>query len=448
MRPYSRSMNAIRMIALLAVALLASSCSRSLPTAPTKSVVRNNGADAYLTAGLENQAVVTINDGVDPAQLAAQYGAAIVRNVDGSTVSLRPIAGQTTGDLMTQLGLDGRIVCIEPNSWLIPAEARQQSFAFDDGFGNATTYAEQPAAAAIGLDRAQEIATGRGVKVAILDTGADMHHPVLRRSIVDGWDFVNNDADPTDERDFINNDGRGGVDDAFGHGTHVAGIVHLVAPNAQLLIVRVLDDEGRGDIVNVVAGVRWAIDHGAKVINLSLGTIRNVESLQHALEEADAAGVIVVAAIGNWGPNPLDPTKSTLDFPGFSSHAFGIAAVDADGNAAPFSSFNHSDVLISAPGIGVRSTYPGGGYRLWNGTSMSAPFVAGTAALLAEKHPLWTMDLMRARLEGSATPLKSTPPLVAAREYGAGMLNAGRALEPDFVPGPNQDPSPEDTRQH
>jgi len=361
-------------------------------------------------------------------------------------VSLRPIAGQTTGALITQLSLDGRIVagCCEPNSWLVPAEARQQSFAFDDGFGNETTYAEQPAAAAIGVDRAHEVATGRGVKVAILDTGADMHHPVLRHSIVGGWDFVNNDADPSDQRNYINDDRRGGVDDAFGHGTHVAGIVHLVAPEAQLLIVRVLDDEGRGDIVNVTAGVRWAVDHGAKVINLSLGSTTNVESLQHALSDAEAAGVIVVAAIGNWGASVTDPTKSQVDFPGFSSHVFGVAAVDAAGNTAPFSSFNKSDVVVSAPGVGIRSTYPGGGYRLWNGTSMSTPFVAGTAALLAQKHPAWNMTVMSARLEQTAGPIQGPN----ASQFGAGMLNAGRALAPDFVPSTGLDPGPEDIRPH
>src|SRR5262249_14022273 len=155
------------------------------------------------------------------------------------------------------------------------------------------------------------------------------------------------------------------------------------------------------------------------------------------------AGVIIVAAIGNWGPNPTDPTKSQVDFPGFSSHAFGIAAVDAAGNTAPFSSFNRSDVLVSAPGIGIRSSYPGGGYRLWNGTSMSTPFVAGTVALLAEKHPSWNMELMRLRIQGTAGPVSGPN----ATQF-VGTLNAGRALAPDFVPTINQDPEPEDTRQH
>src|SRR5262249_23740793 len=157
---------------------------------------------------------------------------------------------------------------------------------------------------------------------------------------------------------------------------------------------------------------------GAKVINLSLGTTRNIESLQHALEEAEAAGVIVVAAIGNSGASVTDPTKSTVDYPGSSSHTYGIAAVDAAGNVAPFSS-SGGDVLVSAPGIGIRSRFPGGGYRLWNGTSMSTPFVAGTAALLAEKHPDWNMDLMRARLETTAGPVIGPN----AKGFGAGMLN-------------------------
>ena len=424
-------MNHIRTISVLALALFATSCSRSLPTAPASQGVRDDHADPFLTAGLENQVVVTLADGVNAQDVAAQYGAAIVKNDDGTTAALRPIAGQTAATLLNQLTLDGRIVTSEPNGWLAPAEVRQQSFAFDDGFGNHATYAEQPAAEAIHLPAVPGAAKGWGVKVAIIDTGADMTHPELKSSIVGGWDFVDNDPDPTDQKNLIT----GGTAIAYGHGTHVAGIVHLVAPEAQLLIVRVLNSDGRGDIVNVTAGVNWAVEHGAKVINLSLGTIRNAEALQHALEAAEAAGVIVVAAIGNSG------SMLNLDFPGYSSHAFGIAAVDANGHPAPFSSFNKSEVLLSAPGVGVRSTYPGGGYMLWSGTSMSTPFVAGTAALLAQYHPSWTMDDMKMRLENGTTPVQATSTDLAS-QFGAGMLDVSRAVAPDFQGGDNSVPDP------
>jgi subtilisin family serine protease len=427
--------NHIRALAAIALALLATSCSRSLPTAPMNSApAREDGAaDPFAVAGLENQVVVTLAPGVSAKTLAAQYGAIVVKNDDGRTVSVRSVTGQAPGTLMSQLALDPRIQTSEPNTWLEPAEARQQSFAFDDGFGTERAYAEQPAAAALGVDYAHQVARGRGVKVAILDTGIDPRHPLLRESIASGWDFVQNDADPTDQKDFIDNDRDGAVDEAYGHGTHVAGIVHLVAPDAQLMIGRVLDADGRGDIVDVTAGVRWAVAYGAKVINLSLGKpmVLNsrdaVEALQEALGEAEAAGVIVVSSAGN-------NAVASPDFPAISSHAFGIGATDASGNAAPFSNFDGSELLLSAPGIGIRSCFPGDGYKLWSGTSMSAPWVAGTAALLAEKHPSWTMDIMKTRLKSSVTPITST--LTAPSEFGAGMLNIAKALAPDWPTSP------------
>lgn len=433
-----RSMN-IRVLAIAALAMAAASCSRSLPTAPAASDGRTRGgADQFATQGLENQVAITLVEGVSAAEIAAQYGAIVVSSEAGErTASLRPVAGQSAGTLMDQLAIDGRVITSEPNTWFEPAEARQQSFAFDDGLGTPATYSEQPIAGLLELDRAHDVATGKGVKVAIIDTGADMKHPMLRRSIVGGRDFVANDADPTDARDFIDNDRDGRVDEAWGHGTHVAGLVHLVAPEAQLLIVRVLDAEGRGDVVNVAAGVRWAMENGAKVINLSLGLTTRSDALQNVLEDAENAGVLVIAPAGNWG------TSSIVDFPGKSTHTACIAATDAAGNGASFSSYG-SDVELSAPGVAVRSTYPGGRYRLWSGTSMSAPLVAGAAALLAEKHPLWDLVLLEGRLQSTARALRSAPPGASTQQFGAGVLNVGAALAPDFVP--NQDPPVEEIR--
>ena len=424
-------------LAFAMVALLATSCGRSLTTAPETAPVARPGdvADPFAVSGLENQVVVTLQPGASAQQLANEYGAVVVAHEsDERTASLRPIAGQTPAALMLQLGADGRVRTSEPNQWIEPAEARQRSFAFDDGFGSPATYQEQPAAAALGLDRAHNIATGKGVKVAILDTGVDLMHPALRRHVAGGWDFISDDANPSEQRDYVDNDRDGSVDEAFGHGTHVAGIVHLVAPDAQLLVGRVLDADGRGDLVNVAAGVRWAMEQGADVINLSLGSLRNTDALQDILEEAENSGIIIVSTAGNWGTR-------IIDFPGGSSHATCVAAVDAACNTAPFSSFG-SDVELAAPGVGIRSTFPGGGYKLWNGTSMAAPFVTGTAALLKQLHPGWTMIEVEERMQGTALKVVGAN----AKEFGKGALHTYSAVAPDFVPLPNQDPAPETPR--
>src|SRR5262249_52053510 len=153
--------------------------------------------------------------------------------------AFRPLPGIDPATAMSQLLLDARVVSAEPNGWLAPAETRQQSFAFDDGLGSDVTYEEQDAAGVLGLAQAQTVATGKGVKVAIIDTGADMHHPALRDHIVGGWDFVGNDPDPSEQKNNLTFNSV--TDGAYGHGTHVAGIIRLVAPNAQLLIVRALN---------------------------------------------------------------------------------------------------------------------------------------------------------------------------------------------------------------
>jgi len=448
MRTSFRAANHIRVLASIVLVLLASSCSRSLPTAPVHERERGGANDPFAVVGLENQVVVTLAPGADADQIAAQYGATVVKGDENERcVAFRPLSGLAPATLMSQLVADGRIVTAEPNGWIAPAETRQQSFAFDDGFGNDHTYLEQDATGVLGLAQAQLVATGKGVKVAIIDTGADMHHPVLRDHIVGGWDFVGNDPDPSEQRNNLTYNSV--VDGAYGHGTHVAGIVRLVAPDAQLLIVRALNSDGRGDLVSVASGVRWAVAHGAKVINLSLGTQAEKDALQDVLEEAELQGVIVVAALGNWGADPNDATKSTVDFPGSSSHAFGISAADVDTIPAAFSSFNRSDALLAAPGIGIRSAFPGGGYKLWSGTSMAAPWVTGTAALLAEKHPDWNMDMMKVRLQGTATPIVKVPVIgPQPRDYGAGMLNIAKALAPDFVPAANQVPVPEEIVPH
>ena len=297
-------------ITVLLLQILTLSCSRSLTamTAPAVTQARVTGTTRAIR-GIDplpddpSQAVVvvTLAPGVDASDVAASYSASVVRQVvDARTAELVPPAGLSAANLEQQLSTDTRVVSAEPNEWLETAEARQQSFAFDDGFGSSQTYTDQPAAEAVELGEAHLAATGRGVTVAILDTGIDPNHPELRSSYAGGVDFVGDDLDPTEERQVLDDDLDGHVDEAYGHGTHVAGIVHLVAPEARLLAVRVLDSDGRGSLLDVVAGVRWAMAHGAKVINLSLGSLTRSVALQHALADARDMGIAVVVAAGNW----------------------------------------------------------------------------------------------------------------------------------------------------
>ena len=172
------------------------------------------------------------------------------------------------------------------------------------------------------------------------------------------------------------------------------------------------------------------------MLNLSLGSLKGSDALQNALADAENRGVIVISSAGNWGAD------SPVEFPARSSHVAAIAAVDATAYPAAFSSYGPI-VALAAPGVGVRSTFPGGGYRLWSGTSMSAPFVAGTAALIAEMHPTWTLSQVMRRIEDTARPVKEQ-----GEDFGAGALDAGAALAPDRRSHADDDPVPDVLRPH
>ncbi len=414
----------LAVLALVVVlALVASSCARQLPTAPLSSATHREAGPAQGFSedhDITDDVVVTLAPGTDPAAVASDHGATLLET-DGDGSLYAPASGVLPDTLAAQLARDPRVVTSERDAWMDAPEARQRSFAFDDGGGTLQTYLEQPGTEAIHLAAAQRASQGEGVRVAILDTGADLAHPALAGRIAGGWDFVRNGPTPTDAPDGIDSNGDGVVDGAWGHGTHVAGIVALTAPRARLLIARVLDSDGRGDVLDVAAGIRWAVAQGARVINLSLGMLKDSDAIQNALDAAEEQGVLCVASAGNWG------AASPQEFPAKSSHASAIAAVDAQDHPTPFTSYG-SFVALCAPGAGIRSAYPGGGYRLWSGTSMSAPFVSGTAALLLAVHPSWTTEEVVDRMEASAAPLTGDLPPGLASNLGHGALDAGAAL--------------------
>ncbi len=241
---------------------------------------------------------------------------------------------------------------------------------------------------------------GSGVIVAIVDTGIDADHPSLPNQTA-GYDFVNNDADP---------------DDDHGHGTHVAGTVGAndatypgVAPGAMLMPVKVLNAAGSGSSSDVIAGVEWAVDQGAHVINMSLGTNAagdGTSALSQAVNNAVKSGVVVVVAAGNNGPD-----YETVGSPGDAALAITVGALNTSTTIADFSSRGPTldgrvkpDIL--APGVGINSTWIGGGYNSQNGTSMASPHVAGIAALLLDEHPV-TVNVLQEALYTTAVPIPS-----------------------------------------
>jgi thermitase len=245
---------------------------------------------------------------------------------------------------------------------------------------------------AIGADFAHALTHGRpDVLVAVLDTGVNLDHPELRGKIAGRADFV--DLQGLDTSSFVG-DFLGADDDPedeLGHGTHVAGIIAAegvemdpgIAPGCRLLAVRVLAtlrDQGRlqgaGIVDNINSGIKWAVDHHADVINMSLGIRHSGGGLPHedVIRYALDHGVTVVAASGNDG-------SDTKYYPGALPGVIAVGAVDDDGRVAPFTSYG-APITVVAPGVNIVSSFAHGRYAVASGTSQAAPCVAASVALL------------------------------------------------------------------
>lgn len=264
---------------------------------------------------------------------------------------------------------------------------------------------------------------GRGVRVAVIDTGIDYTHPDLSANYRGGFDAVENDGSPFDDE---------------GHGTHVAGSIAAVrdnrgvrgvAPEAELYGVKVLNSEGWGYWSWIVAGIEWSTKNKMDVANLSLSGSQDPGlAVRSAFASAEASGMVIVAAAGNSGSG-----TDTVGYPAKFPSTIAVGAITPFDERASFSSTG-PDVELTAPGSGIHSTTPNGGYASWSGTSMAAPHVAGVAALLlsagirdgdfAAANGLRNDDV-RAALAVTAQDLGTTG---RDSEYGHGLVMADRAV--------------------
>lgn len=268
----------------------------------------------------------------------------------------------------------------------------------------------------IDAELAWATSTGASISVAIIDTGIDEDHPDLVDNIKGGVNFVKIKGKIIADQ----------WDDDSGHGTHVAGSVAAadndigvigVAPQAWLHGVKVLDRRGGGYVSDVILGIQWAIANDMQVINMSLGTSSDVQSLHNAVDDAYAAGIVLVAAAGNSGDT--DPDDDVI-YPAKYDSVIAVAATDDTDTRASWSS-DGSAVELTAPGVAIYSTWKGGEYDTKSGTSMASPHVAGTVALLLATNPGLTPDEVRAILQDTADYLGD------ANLYGYGLVDAEEA---------------------
>lgn len=419
--PYRLSYwSALTLFILLAAVVAPALPTRSAPPAALEYSPDEVVVKLFKTADL---AAVARAYGLEPTPLA-QFGSRPIYRLrigDGAAPPVKASALQS----------DVRVEYAEPNyTKYAPEGGGRRRSAWAIG-GDAGDFTSQWAPDRLRLEAAHSVTQGAGVTVAVLDTGVDFDHPALAGRLRPGKDFVNPESDGREL-------GVYGLNIGYGHGTHVAGLVALAAPAATILPVRVLDPDGVGNIWVLAEALAYAVDpdgdpatdDGAQVINLSLGTLRRTSLLDEIVAEITCddddddndddddddddddercertGGTVVVAAAGNEGDTtPFYPAAEGV------SGMLSVAASTRIDTLAAFST-RGSWVAVAAPGEEILSSVPlasGSAYGSWSGTSMAAPLVAGTAALVRAASPDLDAGAVTRRIRATALPLCTAP---------------------------------------
>ena len=373
--------------------------------------------------------LVQLVTGQDITKIAQDNGTTILESdADDDWYRLQVPTDQKVDQFVKKLSKDSRVAAVETDQPVTIPEAGGGSvdgnpihLAFDRTITLSVNYLSILSGDAINENAYQQvhladtlsITKGAGVTIAVLDTGIMASHPNLVNNLVPGYNVLNTNVLPDDIAD-------GTANAAWGHGTMVAGVIARLAPQAKIMPIRVLDADGKGSVLAVAKGIKYAVAHGARVLNLSLGGIRQNGALAQAIKKANKAGVIVVAAAGNDGTN-------IPQYPAGLPNVIGVAAADANDQKAPFSTYG-SDVSLVAPGVGIRSTYINGGYATWSGSSFAAPFVSAAAALTLSAQPSLSGSAVTQRLLSTGRTLDVQNPTYVG-QLGHGMLDIGKAVQ-------------------
>jgi subtilisin family serine protease len=388
---------------LVAVALLGAACAP--PPAPASSApLLPACAGANVAAAAAPPAVDTATNTAAEVVVVAVDDAGRPQIVTTDADAAR----STSASLESDPDLD--VVAVEPDQPMSTQAVgttggdpyRSQQWALDD----------------LGAENAWGTSTGDGVDIAVVDTGVTGSHPDFAGRICSGVAYLGSTGAAQLGQ---------GTTDGNGHGTHVAGIAAAgsgdgvgiagVAPSARLIPVRVLDAQGHGSSSDVARGITWAVDHGAEVVNLSLGGPHSV-AVDTAVAYAESHGVVVVAAAGNDGPTGAANYPAALDTP------IAVASYDQGGEISWFSTAG-GYVDVAAPGSGIVSTYKDGRWTYMSGTSMATPHVTGTVALLLAHEPALRPAQVRARVTATAV---DTGPIGHDSSFGWGWLDPVAAL--------------------
>ena len=336
-----------------------------------------------LSLALPGELLIKMQPGYPIEPILSEFGGTIIDVLLSPNTYLADFPDSlTASELAMELLSRNGVVVVHPNYVLNVPESHQMSISFPDesapiyvcGY-SPEPYYDQDGNLSTGLDSAQLLGEGNLITVAVIDNGIDAGHPLFESAILEpGYDFIDNDSDPSE------------VPGSFlGHGTFVAGLISLAAPQCRILPLRALNSEGFGSAFTVADAIYYAIDQQVDVINMSFGMHAQDATIATAINDAYAAGIVLVASVGNEAT-----TQET--YPAAFAQVMAVSAIDDTEAAASFSN-GGTYIDISAPGVNVYGPLVGNyDWGTWSGTSFSSPLVAGACALLLGRNPDLTPD--------------------------------------------------------
>lgn len=346
--------------------------------------------ESELEESNSKKVIILVRKGITPESVIQEYGGKIEQSYNEMNMA----AGSIPLDQIERMTQDSRIVYIEIDK---PVELKPTQYI---EWGNIKI--EAPNALASNF-------TGKGVKIAVVDTGIATHEDLVIAGGISQVDYTSSYHDDN------------------GHGTHVAGVIGAkdndrgvtgVAPDSELYAVKVLNQEGEGYASDVIAGIDWSIQNNMDIINLSLGNKTRSPLMEIMINQAVERNIAIVSAAGNDGT--IAGIEDNVSYPGRYPNTIAVGAVDQNNRRAEFSSTG-SAVEIAAPGVGVLSTYINNSYAKMDGTSTSAPFISGVIALFKQIDPTISFPEIRDKLSRESIDLGDT-----GRDtwYGFGLVQA------------------------